>query len=385
MKTPHDPPQFRIVGKPVSLRLKSEGDRVHAMPRVPRRQSLPLEDVAQMAPAASTLDLYALAVRVGESTDGSRNLLVKRRPAATSVELVVRPIEGCPALLAFVRPGFGRAFVLPREGWLGALVEDHPLLGSGQRSEGGRGLGHTSSIGKPYHSLMGRVPAPRTLPGDTGGGIARFPEVSTPSARSRGPRGRERFISKSIQKPTLCPPLPPSDRCPAECWGFTPWPRWSAREPSTDTRSPTVSRSERRGPGGRAPERSIPPSNRWSVGEWLGHERMGSVGCIRSLPTGGRVLRRIRARMAGPGPGAPDLSLLWAEIAGASDPGDHLLRRLHRQLELLDDFLGRQPDARSGTRSVRAAAADELAMALKRLKSRPDAGGTVGRRRGRGG
>ena len=160
MKTPHDPPQFRIVGKPVSLRLKSEGDRVHAMPRVPRRQSLPLEDVAQMAPAASTLDLYALAVRVGESTDGSRNLLVKRRPAATSVELVVRPIEGCPALLAFVRPGFGRAFVLPREGWLGALVEDHPLLGSGQRSEGGRGLGHTSSIGKPYHSLMGRVLRP---------------------------------------------------------------------------------------------------------------------------------------------------------------------------------------------------------------------------------
>ena len=152
MKTPHDPPQFRIVGKPVSLRLKSEGDRVHAMPRVPRRQSLPLEDVAQMAPAASTLDLYALAVRVGESTDGSRNLLVKRRRSRNDgVELVVRPIEGCPALLAFVRPGFGRAFVLPREGWLGALVEDHPLLGSGQRSEGGRGLGRTtSSIGKPY-------------------------------------------------------------------------------------------------------------------------------------------------------------------------------------------------------------------------------------------
>lgn len=82
------------------------------MPRVPGRKPLPLENVAQMPSAASALDLYALAVRVGNSTDGPRNLLVERRPAATGVELVLRPIEGRPALLAFVRPGIGRAFVL---------------------------------------------------------------------------------------------------------------------------------------------------------------------------------------------------------------------------------------------------------------------------------
>ncbi len=131
---------------------------------------------------------------------------------------------------------------------------------------------------------------------------------------------------------------------------------------------------------------AVYPALQSLVRRGVARTRKDGVRRVYSItPHGRTVLRRIRARMAGPGPGAPDLSLLWAEIAGASDPGDHLLRRLHRQLELLDDFLGRQPDARSGTRSVRAAAADELAMALKRLKSRPDAGGTVGRRRGRGG
>jgi DNA-binding PadR family transcriptional regulator len=98
-------------------------------------------------------------------------------------------------------------------------------------------------------------------------------------------------------------------------------------------------------------------------------------------PHGRTILRRIRTQMAGPGPGAPDLSLLWAEIAGASDPGAHLLRRLHRQLEMLDSLLARQPDARSGTRSLRAAAAEELTMALRRLDSGVETIESTGRRR----
>ena len=112
---------------------------------------------------------------------------------------------------------------------------------------------------------------------------------------------------------------------------------------------------------------------------------MGSVGCIRSLPTGGRVLRRIRARMAGPGPGAPDLSLLWAEIAGASDPGDHLLRRLHRQLELLDDFLGRQPDGTVGDALGASGRRRRIGDGSETTEIATGRGGLVGRRRGRGG
>lgn len=86
-------------------------------------------------------------------------------------------------------------------------------------------------------------------------------------------------------------------------------------------------------------------------------------------PHGRAVLRRIRIQMAGPGPGAPDLSLLWAEIAGDSDPGTHVLRRLHRHLESVDALLARQPDARSEGRLVRDAAVDELSTALDRLRS----------------
>ncbi len=87
-------------------------------------------------------------------------------------------------------------------------------------------------------------------------------------------------------------------------------------------------------------------------------------------PHGRAVLKRIRIQMAGPGPGAPDLSLLWAEIAGEPDPGAHVLRRLHLQLESVDALLARQPDARSAGRLVREAAIDELSGALDRLRSR---------------
>ncbi len=100
-------------------------------------------------------------------------------------------------------------------------------------------------------------------------------------------------------------------------------------------------------------------------------------------PHGRAILRRIRAQMAGPGPGAPDLSLLWAEIAGAPDPGAHMLRRLHRQLEMLDAMLARQPDAVAGARPLRSAAFDELSAALQRLETKPLAGRRV-RRTARG-
>ena len=102
-------------------------------------------------------------------------------------------------------------------------------------------------------------------------------------------------------------------------------------------------------------------------------------------PHGRAVLRRIRTQMAGPGPGAPDLSLLWAEIAGAPDPGAHMIRRLHRQLELLDAMLARQPDARAGDRPLRSAALDELSTALRRLgaKSPPQRLSARAAKRGR--
>jgi len=98
------------------------------VPRVPWGESLPLEHMAQVASASRALDLHSFAVRIGNATDRSGNLLVEGRPSAMGVELVVGPIERSPALLALVRPGAEIRLVLSRERRLGALVENHALL-----------------------------------------------------------------------------------------------------------------------------------------------------------------------------------------------------------------------------------------------------------------
>ena len=104
------------------------------MPRVPGCEALPFEHMAEVAPAPGALDLDPLSVRVWNSTDGPRDLLVERRPAAVGIELVLRPVERCTAPFALVRPGLGVAFVLSRERGLGPFVEDHSLFRSGERT-----------------------------------------------------------------------------------------------------------------------------------------------------------------------------------------------------------------------------------------------------------
>ena len=94
----------------------------------------------------------------------------------------------------------------------------------------------------------------------------------------------------------------------------------------------------------------------------------GTRRVYRVTPDGHALLRRIRRQMAGPGPGAPDLSLLWAEIAGVTEPGEHMLRHLRRHLDALDAYLGRQPDAMIGPRPFREEAIAELNEAVRRLR-----------------
>ena len=63
------------------------------MPSVGRSKVLSNEHVTQVASAAGALDLRSLTVGVRYSIDGAGNLLIKRRPATTSIELVEGPIE----------------------------------------------------------------------------------------------------------------------------------------------------------------------------------------------------------------------------------------------------------------------------------------------------
>jgi hypothetical protein len=135
----------------VLLRPEPEGDGVHAVPRVPRRKPLSLKHVAEVATASGALDLDAFPIRVRETPDGARNLLVKGRPTAVGVELVLRTIERRPAPLAFVRSLLEVALVLPRERRLGAFANDHPFLGPGEGAQNrGSFVGHAPPSGEPY-------------------------------------------------------------------------------------------------------------------------------------------------------------------------------------------------------------------------------------------
>jgi DNA-binding PadR family transcriptional regulator len=92
---------------------------------------------------------------------------------------------------------------------------------------------------------------------------------------------------------------------------------------------------------------------------------------VYTITPGGRaLLRRFRTQMSGGGP-APDLSLLWAEIAGTDDPGEHLLRHLRRHLDQIDAALLRHPEMTVGARRLRDELIAELERTVRRLRAPP--------------
>lgn len=121
------------------------------MSGVLRSEPFPFKDMAEMAPTAGALDLDTLSVRIGDPTDGPRDLLVERGPTAVGVELVLRAVEYRSAALTLVRSRLKVALVLARERRLGTLPDDHALFGPGEGAkDGGFGVGHSSFIGRPY-------------------------------------------------------------------------------------------------------------------------------------------------------------------------------------------------------------------------------------------
>lgn len=122
----------------------------------------------------------------------------------------------------------------------------------------------------------------------------------------------------------------------------------------------------RPGPG------AIYPALQGLVARGAAREKKVGVRRVYSItPRGHALLRRIRGNMVGPRSGGPDLSLLWAEIAGTPDPGRFMLQRLRRQLDALDVFLAREPDARLGSGLLRDEAVAELTRAVQRLTTSP--------------
>jgi DNA-binding PadR family transcriptional regulator len=106
---------------------------------------------------------------------------------------------------------------------------------------------------------------------------------------------------------------------------------------------------------------------------------------VYSITRAGRAfLVRVRRGWMGAGRTGPDLGMLWSEIAGARDAGDHLLRHLRRHLDGIGTYLERDPEMRAGRGLLRDLVQAELRVAEARLDAlgtsptRP--AGTAGRR-----
>jgi len=102
----------------------------------------------------------------------------------------------------------------------------------------------------------------------------------------------------------------------------------------------------------------------------------------RITPEGRQFLRKVRRERFGQGRAGPDLSLLWADIAGAPDDSTFFLQRLRRNLDSLEAHLSRVPAAQLGGRPLREHVLAELRAAEERLGGRSARAGRTGGRPG---
>lgn len=130
--------------------------------------------------------------------------------------------------------------------------------------------------------------------------------------------------------------------------------------------------AERTGGAWRPGPGTVYPSLRTLVARGLARSRgVGRRREYRITPAGRAVLRRIRRRVAPTAPPAPDLTALWAEVAGAGDVGSFLQLRLHRTLEALSAVLAGSSTsgrASAGLARLRAGTTAELTAFLARTR-----------------
>jgi len=101
------------------------------VPDVFFREALPREDMPEMSPALGADDLRKRRMPIGLTLHGAGDFVVEGGPAASGVEFMLRPIQGCIATLAEIGPRFLVLLVLAGERALRSLVQDHALLFGG--------------------------------------------------------------------------------------------------------------------------------------------------------------------------------------------------------------------------------------------------------------
>ncbi len=105
------------------------------MPCILGRESLPDENVAEVAAARRAGDLRAPAVGVRCAMHGSGDLIVEARPPAIGFELVRRPVQRSIAAATDECPGLLEGNELTGEGTLGAFMDYNALLFGSERVE----------------------------------------------------------------------------------------------------------------------------------------------------------------------------------------------------------------------------------------------------------
>ena len=96
-------------------------------------------------------------------------------------------------------------------------------------------------------------------------------------------------------------------------------------------------------------------------------------------PKGREALARLRAQTTGWTSRAPDLSALWADVAGIDDMETFLLLRLRRALDAIDAALAAAPKAGNGGPSLRSLRSDVLAELSARITELGRRGARAGR------
>jgi DNA-binding PadR family transcriptional regulator len=125
--------------------------------------------------------------------------------------------------------------------------------------------------------------------------------------------------------------------------------------------------SERTGGGWRPGAGAIYPALQGLVEKGFARASLdGRRRVYRITPAGRAFLRRVRDGFSGRHRGDPDLSALWSEIAGASDPGQHQLDHLRRHLERITELVEGEPDVRAGAARL----LDQLRAELRVTESR---------------
>lgn len=96
-------------------------------------------------------------------------------------------------------------------------------------------------------------------------------------------------------------------------------------------------------------------------------QRRGRRRVYSISPQGRRFLTGIRRSWSLRDRQGPDLSALWAEIAGSSDTGQHLLRHLRRHFDSLSNQLESSPERRIGASTLREQVLAEVEAMRARL------------------